>query len=1302
NAPDQTVVGGTPEVLAQLAEQLTAARHKCQMLPVPCPFHTPLMEGVGPLLKRTLDTLRMRPPRVPMLSSITNRYVAEPDDIRANLAAQLTTPVRYVDLVERIVNEQDTVFVEVGPQQALTKLNRRILEKRSVAGVVACDNPKYPGLEPLYHVRALAECLGLVPSESRIAEKVQVGGASQPASVVGAVRPAAASQPPGKQPTEIANARSNTVDQSKPKRGTITHVDATERRIAKMRQKAADGGRTSNGKSGEPTAPSRAEPALPSGNGPAGASRISPAPQPAVSKPAAPAQVSRPAMPVTPAPPPAMSAPRAASPTRPIPAASHSGVANAAQAPPAASGLNAAELEKFLVNFVVEQTGYPPEVVELDADMEADLGIDSIKKAQLFGELAEYFDVQPGENLTLDDFPTLRHVMSFLVGASAKSSAVSNGAAASVAPAPARAVKAAASTRSMAPTAVPTPAPAATGGLNPAELEKFLVNFVVEQTGYPPEVVELDADMEADLGIDSIKKAQLFGELAEYFDVQPGENLTLDDFPTLRHVMNFLVGASAKSSVIGNGAAASMAPAPAPAARAAASTPSTAPAAVAIQAPAAAGGLNPAELEKFLVNFVVEQTGYPPEVVELDADMEADLGIDSIKKAQLFGELAEYFDVQPGENLTLDDFPTLRHVMNFLVGSDLKKKLAAGPSEPSSPCLTDPGPVCSPLAEAAQAEPELAAVATIAAQATPITSGELLILAGTRYEMGLAHGRHKKDEIRRILRRYADLAGAEIEELPLDARSLADPSRAFSSEELDELKGIAAGAGVLFSNIVAHNLAVAADFGNSTLQAAGAGGLDGAGGLLHVSSSDLPLLSALADCVEPVMQVRTPAGGIPHVALSVVGTCGSLGGVNAHGLAVTVGGHTTGPGGAARTGAHVLVAGNLLARADSIASAQTLAKSLPADSVWSAILSEAATGQMCAFECDGRTAAVHPNRDKQVLSATSQAGSQERLNAFASVLSSGASAHDAAERLMARWNPNADEARNEEAPRVDLIIDAARGQLWVGKSGRGFEQFLIRDLLRPPVVPLAPKVQPEVESPPFDLGTEEHYQTHRFCLRPRAMPFKPSVPEMPEWQGAALIVGQNEMSRALRRLLESAGVVVRELPETDDVDAAVAALEQIWREQAVPHLFITTGRDEESGDRSDVDVWNRRWRRVALVPYFLCQKWVQLAGSANMLDRTTLVATTRLNGNFGFEGELLAPECGALTGLMKAIYIEVGWMRNNRNMLLKAIDAPDDEPVDQLAANICRELASKTVDYEVAFVRGQRFLQYAYPQPAPT
>ena len=89
-----------------------------------------------------------------------------------------------------------------------------------------------------------------------------------------------------------------------------------------------------------------------------------------------------------------------------------------------------------------------------------------------------------------------------------------------------------------APQPVPTqPEPAA---LDPEELESFLVNFVVEHTGYPPEIVELDAGLEADLGIDSIKKAQLFGELREYFDVTPSDDLSLDDFPTLRHVADYI------------------------------------------------------------------------------------------------------------------------------------------------------------------------------------------------------------------------------------------------------------------------------------------------------------------------------------------------------------------------------------------------------------------------------------------------------------------------------------------------------------------------------------------------------------------------------------------------------------------------------------------------------------------------------------------------------------------------------------------------------------------------------------------
>ncbi|HBP82717.1 MAG TPA: hypothetical protein DD662_09415, partial [Planctomycetaceae bacterium] len=57
------------------------------------------------------------------------------------------------------------------------------------------------------------------------------------------------------------------------------------------------------------------------------------------------------------------------------------------------------------------------------------------------------------------------------------------------------------------------------------ELSEFLIDFVIEQTGYPREIVELDADLEADLGIDSIRKAQLFGEIGQKYDLQADDEL---------------------------------------------------------------------------------------------------------------------------------------------------------------------------------------------------------------------------------------------------------------------------------------------------------------------------------------------------------------------------------------------------------------------------------------------------------------------------------------------------------------------------------------------------------------------------------------------------------------------------------------------------------------------------------------------------------------------------------------------------------------------------------------------------------
>ena len=92
----------------------------------------------------------------------------------------------------------------------------------------------------------------------------------------------------------------------------------------------------------------------------------------------------------------------------------HAGNGVAHAAPVAVSLEKIDELSDFLIDFVIEQTGYPREIVELDADLEADLGIDSIRKAQLFGEIGQKYDLQADDELSLDDFPTLRHLLEYM------------------------------------------------------------------------------------------------------------------------------------------------------------------------------------------------------------------------------------------------------------------------------------------------------------------------------------------------------------------------------------------------------------------------------------------------------------------------------------------------------------------------------------------------------------------------------------------------------------------------------------------------------------------------------------------------------------------------------------------------------------------------------------------------------------------------------------------------------------------------------------------------------------------------
>ncbi len=317
----------------------------------------------------------------------------------------------------------------------------------------------------------------------------------------------------------------------------------------------------------------------------------------------------------------------AAAPADPAPVAPEA--APAVPAPAEGDGIEARVLA-----IVAEQTGYPSDLLDMDLDLEADLGIDTVKQAEVFATIREAYGIERDDSLKLRDYPTLNHVVGF---------ARERMSPAEVAPPPAQAQAA-----PVAPEAAPAaPAPAAGDGVEARVLE-----VVAAQTGYPSDLLDMDLDLEADLGIDTVKQAEVFATIREAYGIERDDSLKLRDYPTLNHVVGFV------RDRVPQAAPAEPAAEPAPAASQ--PEPSAAEAAPAAPAPAEGDGI-----EARVLAIVAEQTGYPSDLLDMDLDLEADLGIDTVKQAEVFATIREAYGIERDDSLKLRDYPTLNHVVGF-------------------------------------------------------------------------------------------------------------------------------------------------------------------------------------------------------------------------------------------------------------------------------------------------------------------------------------------------------------------------------------------------------------------------------------------------------------------------------------------------------------------------------------------------------------------------------------------------------------------------------------------------------------
>ncbi|SFH09372.1 Malonyl CoA-acyl carrier protein transacylase [Desulfotomaculum arcticum] len=286
-------------------------------------------------------------------------------------------------------------------------------------------------------------------------------------------------------------------------------------------------------------------------------------------------------------------------------------------------------IKEQLVQIVAGKTGYPRPLIQFHKKIVVELGVGLLIYQAILRAVREKF------SLSEDGFPqdkdlTLQEIYEYL----------------------------AARFLEQPGTAAETTASAGKA-VEQQEIEQVVLAAFVEKTGYPREMLEPDLDLEADLGIDSVKQAEIFGYLKDKYTLVVSEEVKLKDLNTIGKIVEFVAGLMHA----------------APALRQEEKESAGAPSSILPL-------VDPGQVEQLVIDAMAEKTGYPREMLEPDLDLEADLGIDSVKQAEIFGQLQEAYRFTTSKEIKLKDLNTIRKITDFIIAT-LGTNTVQTPAEPA-------------------------------------------------------------------------------------------------------------------------------------------------------------------------------------------------------------------------------------------------------------------------------------------------------------------------------------------------------------------------------------------------------------------------------------------------------------------------------------------------------------------------------------------------------------------------------------------------------------------------------------------
>ncbi|MFH0994852.1 MAG: SDR family NAD(P)-dependent oxidoreductase [Pseudomonadota bacterium] len=136
NSPFQGVLSGSIDAITQTEALCHEKGFSSVRLPVAAAFHSPLVQDAGKPFSAFLESIDIRPSKIPVIANVTGKpYPDDPQAIKTLLGQQITHPVQFLSAIENLYEMDVRTFIEVGPRPILTGLVRSILKNRPAAAI---------------------------------------------------------------------------------------------------------------------------------------------------------------------------------------------------------------------------------------------------------------------------------------------------------------------------------------------------------------------------------------------------------------------------------------------------------------------------------------------------------------------------------------------------------------------------------------------------------------------------------------------------------------------------------------------------------------------------------------------------------------------------------------------------------------------------------------------------------------------------------------------------------------------------------------------------------------------------------------------------------------------------------------------------------------------------------------------------------------------------------------------------------------------------------------------------------------